>query len=48
MTAAHRRIRDSWFAAIRSAIALGDGDAAFNLTVHLVRRLRDLGVSWNR
>jgi uncharacterized protein (DUF2267 family) len=42
MTREHRRIRDAWVAIVRRAIALGDADAAYRLTVALVRRLREL------
>jgi hypothetical protein len=39
----HRQIRDSWVDTVCTAIAFGDGDAAYRLTVALVRRLRELG-----
>ena len=45
MTRHHRRIVDAWSAAIRRAIALGDGESAWRLTIGLVRRLRELGES---
>jgi hypothetical protein len=38
-----QRVRESWVACIVRAIRLGDGDAAYRLTVGMVRRLRDFG-----
>jgi hypothetical protein len=39
----HRAIRARWVASIQRAIALGEEEAAYRLTVALVRRLRELG-----
>jgi hypothetical protein len=41
--AEHRRILDAWVDVIHRAILLGDADAARNLTMGLVQRLRELG-----
>jgi hypothetical protein len=43
MTRLHRAIRDHWVGAIQRAIVLGEEDAAYRLTVALLRRLRELG-----
>lgn len=42
MTREHRAIRDSWATVIMRAIDLGDADAAYRLTIGLVRRLHEL------
>lgn len=39
-----RAVKQSWRLAIQRAIALGDADAAYRLTVGFVQRLRELGV----
>lgn len=43
MTRTQRRIRISWLKSIARAIQLGESDAAYNLTVGFVRRLREVG-----
>lgn len=42
MTRHQHNIVESWAYAIQAAIRLGDANAAYRLTVGLVRRLREL------
>jgi hypothetical protein len=37
-------IKRSWVMVIRCAIAAGDADAAYRLTIGYLRRLREIGV----
>jgi hypothetical protein len=39
-----RAIVNSWSDCIRRAIVLGEGDAAYKITVNFVHRLKELGL----
>jgi hypothetical protein len=46
MTRGQSQVINSWTACIWHAIQLGNDDAAYRLTIGLVRRCRELGL-WN-
>jgi hypothetical protein len=46
MTRTHQRIIDSWRTVVQNAIDEHCADAAYRLTIGLVRRCRELGL-WN-